>query len=113
MPTIDRDRWRALEPLLDQALDLEPGERARWLAELSAKSPALAAEVSAFLAAEAAADEVGFLAAPVAAPPEPDHGLAGLELGPWRLERALGAGGMGTVWLAHRAAGRFEGKAAV
>ncbi|MEM9457846.1 MAG: AAA-like domain-containing protein [Myxococcota bacterium] len=34
-------------------------------------------------------------------------------LGPWRLERPLGSGGMGTVWLADRADGAFRMKAAV
>src|SRR6185437_2267583 len=37
----------------------------------------------------------------------------GLELGAYTLERLLGQGGMGSVWLARRTDGRFEGEAAV
>ena len=40
-------------------------------------------------------------------------GLEGHALGAYTLERPLGFGGMGTVWLAHRSDGRFEGHVAV
>lgn len=39
--------------------------------------------------------------------------LAGRRLGAYTLGRLLGHGGMGTVWLAHRSDGRFEGQVAV
>jgi serine/threonine-protein kinase len=107
MPRIDRDRWRDLEPLLDHALTLPPAERAAWLETLRAHSPQVAAELSVLLSGEDAADRRGFLAEP------PVVGLAGLELGPYTLERPLGQGGMGSVWLARRTDGRFEGQAAV
>ncbi len=104
---VDPTRWQVLEPLLDHALDLGPDERGRWLADLSAESPALAIDVSALLSSEALADRSGFLSDPV------DVDLAGLEVGAYTIDRALGSGGMGSVWLAHRSDGRFEGRAAV
>jgi len=99
---MDRDRWRELEPLLDQALDLPAEERERWLRELGQRSPDDAAELKRLLAREVAADRTGFLTAGHAVRPE--IGLEGLELGAYTLERPLGQGGMGSVWLARRTA---------
>jgi hypothetical protein len=107
MAIMDRDRWRALEPLLDHALDLSDDERESWLAELHTDAPAIAAELRVLLSGESAADQRGFLVEPL------DAKLVGLELGGYTLERRLGQGGMGSVWLARRSDGRFEGHAAV
>ena len=104
---VDWDRWRILEPLLDEALDRAPESLARWLDELRATSPEIAAELRTLLEGEAALDRDGFLERPSTAT------LAGLELGGWTLERPIGRGGMGSVWLARRSDGRFEGTAAV
>ncbi|HEU4584804.1 MAG TPA: protein kinase [Gemmatimonadaceae bacterium] len=107
MASIDRDRWSELEPLLDKALELSPAERREWLEKLHTQSAELAAELEEILAAEADADERGFLL------PEAGAELAGMELGAYRLESHLGQGGMGSVWLARRTDGRYEGVAAV
>lgn len=107
MPLIDRERWRDLEPLLDHALTLAEHERAAWLEELRANSPALVDDLVSLLSEEDRADRRGFLTEP------PVMSLAGLELGTYTLERPLGHGGMGSVWLARRSDGRFEGRAAV
>jgi eukaryotic-like serine/threonine-protein kinase len=107
------DRWRVLAPLLDDALDLSGPDRAAWLEALRERAPDDAAELERLLAD----DRTGWL--------ETTHrerslqGLAldpasaGLVLGAWTLERPLGRGGMGTVWLASRSDGRFNGHAAV
>jgi len=107
MPVMDRDRWRVLEPLLDEALDLAPDDRAQWLEALRTTSPQAAADLSVLLRNEEAIDRDGFLERPSSA------SLVGLDLGGWTLERPIGHGGMGSVWLVRRSDGRFEGKAAV
>lgn len=68
----------ALEPLLDQALELGPAERELWLADLRADRPDVAEELERLLAAEEELDQRGFL----------DHGSA----------VSLKAGGSGVVF---------------
>jgi eukaryotic-like serine/threonine-protein kinase len=110
MGIFDRDRWHRLQPMLDHALDLSGDERVSWLVELRRSAPDIAEDLVTLLSGEAEADDRGFL---VDAPEQPDAPLAGRVLGAWTLERSLGHGGMGTVWLARRTDGRFEGHAAV
>jgi len=107
MAVPDRDRWRLIEPLLDRALDLSPEQRADWLDALGTTAPDIAAELSSLLADDDAAEQRGFLSMPV------ELSLAGVVVGAYTLERPLGHGGMGSVWLARRTDGRFEGRAAV
>ncbi len=115
MPPVDPDRWRELSPYLDEALDVPPEARASWLASLSARDAALAADLHALLDEQAAADEHKFLAGAVTTPLHSGRSssLVGQIVGAYRLVSLIGQGGMGTVWLAERCDGRFEGKAAV
>jgi serine/threonine-protein kinase len=101
------ERWKALDALLDDALTLSTGDRAQWLADLRLRSPELADGVAGLLNAEAKTDHTHFLAEPVLRP------VGEFQMGAYTLESPLGHGGMGSVWLARRTDGRFEGRAAV
>ena len=65
---LNRERWQSLEPLLDEVLELAPTARTRWLGELAARSPGLAAELTTLLGGEDAADQAGFLSGPCSSP---------------------------------------------
>jgi serine/threonine protein kinase len=112
MPDIDPARWRELSPLLDEFLDLTIEERVARLAALRTDEPAVAEDLQTLLARLQAVENSKFL--------EDDpadllkqKSLAGVTLGAYTLESVIGHGGMGSVWLARRSDGRFEGKAAV
>ena len=109
----DSSELLALLSLLDNALDLPSSQRATWLAELRRAQPSRAARLEAMLLSETRLDHVGFLADSPELPSTPAIPLAGLRLGAYTLERPLGRGGMGTVWLGRRSDGRYEGVAAV
>ena len=114
MPPINADRWRVLSPYLDQALDIAADERAAWLATLSTRDAALASDLRAILAQQGEIRESRFLECAVLDPQAaPIVSLAGQVVGAYRLISRLGQGGTGSVWLAERCDGRFEGRAAV
>ncbi|MGH7444389.1 MAG: protein kinase domain-containing protein [Longimicrobiales bacterium] len=114
MPALTRELWSTLEPLLDEALDLDPPARAGMLDRLRTESPLLAEHLEALLAGESAGDDELFADSPLGeALASLDPGAAGRQVGPYTLDRCIGRGGMGTVWLAHRSDGRYEGQVAI
>ena len=110
---LDAERWREVIPYLDRALDLPAEERTAWLAALRGQDPALAEDLTALLDRHDALEQEGFLGEGVGAAPPSRASLAGQVVGAYTLRSRLGQGGMGSVWLAERTDGRFQGVVAV
>jgi serine/threonine-protein kinase len=108
--SVDPARWAALSSRLDELLELEGDARDARLAAIRASSPADADDLAALLARLPALEDDGFLQDGAVPPPT---GAAGRAVGAYALEREIGRGGMGEVWLARRTDGRYEGHVAI
>jgi serine/threonine protein kinase/tetratricopeptide (TPR) repeat protein len=109
---LNPERWRAISSHLDQALSLSEGERANWLAAFRAQRPELADLLEKLLEEHRVLAEEHFLEAEPARPAT-EPSLTGETLGAYKLIYRIGEGGMGNVWLAERADGRFERQVAL
>lgn len=121
--SLTAQEWRQLSGLLDQALELSPQERRQWFESLSLANDRLKQALGRLLdqwdteggdAVSRLLNTGQGLPPPAdvtthSAPGERLLGLhAGTEIGPYRLLRPLGRGGMSTVWEAVRADGSIK-----
>lgn len=104
-----------LSRLLDEAMDLEPEQVDGWLAGLSAEHEHLRARLQEMLAAHRQSSNPGFMAdgPKLADVPDETVGRADELIGPYRLIREIGRGGMGSVWLAERSDGTLKRQVAL
>ena len=109
-PTPAPERWRRVEALFYEALEREPASRAAFLERCCEGDEKLRCEVEELLTHTDVT--LGQLRRPV------DEALqqfspAGQQIGPFRLVRLLGEGGMGAVYLAERADQEYRQQVAI
>lgn len=112
-PLPDEARWQRIEEICFGAMALEGHERTAFVDRQCEGDPVLRARVEALL--RAAADRPDFLTRPIIVLPgdasvedDADTGPAMDQVGPYRIVRPLGHGGMGDVYLAVREGDGFS-----
>ena len=114
---LDRERWSRLEALLESVLELPAAEVGPFLDRVCGGDPRARATIEALLRADR--DAAGVLETPVITGgwekwfDEEEEAGGGHRIGPWRVVREIGRGGMGAVYLAERADGDFEQRVAL
>jgi eukaryotic-like serine/threonine-protein kinase len=121
------DRWARIDSLFGEALDRPPEERLNFLASATEGDAELFEEVRSLLEREAAAEALigesvtgfapdllaSFASGDFSSDPPSAADTVGRHVGPYRILSELGRGGMGAVYLAERADGRFEKRVAL
>jgi len=108
------ERWRLLETLFYKASDMDPRDRAIFLDQSCVGDPAMRKEVESLLAS--ADQTLSHLMEPASEAAREIAAGASFEgklIGPWRMIRVIGNGGMGRVYLACRADEVYEQKVAI
>ena len=107
-----------VDAVFDAALDLPPNDRAAYVERACGDDSALRAAVEQLLAAHEQSNEflgkpAAAFAAPLFASVPQDISPVPERVGPYRVVRELGRGGMGTVHLAERDDGQFKQRVAL
>ncbi len=113
------ERWQRVEQVLHEALQLSADDRRRLLARVRDTDPDVSDEVTSLLSAHDSAES--FIETPAQAETvardAPDAAgtsvWSGRRIGPYVIERELGHGGMGVVYLASRADDSFRHRVAI
>jgi len=108
--------WPAFSALLDEALELDDADRRRWLAALGPQHAAVRPWLLRVLARGPDTLDTGFMRGPMIDDGPADDTadfVSGQQVGPYLLDRRLGHGGMGEVWLASRSDGTLNRQVAL
>lgn len=114
---LSKEDWRILSALLDEAFEIPAAARPDWLQSRTGLPAHLLTVASSMINADAftmpalpgyADSELAALGTNEGADLAP-----GLSVGPYRLLREIGCGGMGTVWLAERSDGALKRQVAL
>src|SRR5512141_218238 len=118
---MDALRWQRVAAIFDEVIEEAEDTRAALLDRLCAGDMEVLREVEALISADAAASRFdrgmdsarNLIAADWARSNDDETVRTDERIGPWRVLREVGRGGMGVVLLAERADGQFEQSAAV
>lgn len=108
-----QERWTKIEHLFIEAAQLPMEDRAAFLERECGNDGDLREQVASLLRYDTREPAVAEVIQEAAAGIVTDRLLVGTTLGPWRVDREVGRGGMSVVYLAVRADGEFSKTAAV
>src|SRR5690349_12756772 len=96
-------RWQHIEQIFHEASEIEASARGVFLDSACVGDSELRTEVESLLAADGQGQAVFSAAVNRVTETLPDDGfLEGKSVGPYTIDREVGRGGMGAVYLAHR-----------
>jgi serine/threonine-protein kinase len=113
---LETEKWKKAKEIFQTALDLPIAERQKFIETESNGDELIKTEVESLL--EAFEDAGNFIANPLIAVKdfvenESNKGIIGTQIGSYLIEKEIGRGGMGAVYLASRADAEFTKKVAV